>query len=218
MGARALLIIDIQNDFLPPKGSLAVQNGDTIIEPVIKLLQDHDWDCVAMTKDWHRPDHISFAKNHELPDFTAFTYDSPVTGSTEKQAATLWPVHCVQNTWGSEVAERLLAQFSKLEVPHTIVNKGYLSDREYYSGFNDIWNDHHTELDAFFKKNNVTEIYVVGLAFDFCVKNTAISAADLGYHVTIFKNYTKAIVNDHKSTDSLIQELTQKKVYVQDSI
>ncbi|CAG98781.1 nicotinamidase [Kluyveromyces lactis] len=218
MGARALLVIDIQNDFLPPKGSLAVQDGDTIIDPVIQLLQDQDWDCVAMTKDWHPPDHISFAKNHGLPDFSSFTYDSPVPGSTEKQSATLWPVHCVQETWGSEVPEKLLAEILKLKVPHKIVNKGYLSDREYYSGFNDIWNDHHTELDAFFKENDVTEIYVVGLAFDFCVKNSAISAANLGYHVTILKDYTKAIANDLQSIESFIQELAKNEVSVQESI
>lgn len=207
MGSRALLIIDIQNDFLPPDGSLAVQDGDAIIDPVIKLLNEKKWDCVAMTKDWHPSDHISFAKNHGLPDYSAFTYESPVRGSTEKQEATLWPVHCVQESWGSEVPERLMKELQKQKVPHTVVNKGFLADREYYSGFNDIWNDHRTELDDFLKKNNVSEVYLVGLALDFCVMNTAISAAKLGYKTTILKDYTRAIKNDPKSVETLIKDL-----------
>lgn len=201
----ALLIIDIQNDFLPPNGSLAVSAGDEIINPVIQLARDPKWACVVMTKDWHPRDHISFARNHNLPDFSQFTYESPLHDG-QSQSATLWPVHCVQDTVGSEVPEAITEAFERLDVPHTIVNKGYLSDREYYSGFNDIWEDHHTELNDFLKSQKTTEVYVVGLALDYCVKNTAISASKLGYHTTILQNYTRAIAPE--SIPRLKQELS----------
>lgn len=215
MVVRALLIIDVQNDFLPPKGSLAVPDGDAVIEPIIELLKEEEWNCVAMTKDWHPKDHISFASVHGLPDYSPFTYTSPVSGSNEKQEATLWPVHCVQESWGSNVPTNLLNAFLDLKAPHLIVNKGYLSDREYYSGFNDIWNDHHTELDSFFKEHNVTDIYVVGLAFDYCVKNSAISAAKLGYNTVILNSYTRAISTDAKSIEALHEELAKNKIHLQ---
>lgn len=208
----ALLIIDVQNDFLPPKGSLGVPNGNLVIDPIIELMKSDKWSCVGMTKDWHPASHTSFACNHGLPDFSAFTYKSPILGSNDTQDATLWPVHCVQETWGSEVPPHLLDAFENLKVPHKIVNKGYLEDREYYSGFNDIWKDHRTELDSFLKENKVTEVYVVGLAFDYCVKNTAISSAELGYKTYILKNYTKAISADSNSMEKLADELSSKGV------
>ncbi|SCW04393.1 LAFE_0H12530g1_1 [Lachancea fermentati] len=208
---KALIIVDIQNDFLPPKGSLAVADGDQIVGPVAQLMRDPRWSCVVMTKDWHPRDHISFACNHGLADFSRFQYQSPVKPG-ETQDATLWPVHCVQNTWGSEVAPELESSFAQLEVDHYVVNKGYLADREYYSGFNDIWNDHRTELADILARHGATDVFVVGLALDYCVKNTAISAAALGYRTTILKDYTRAIATDEHAMAQLRLELVQNDV------
>lgn len=208
---KALLIIDVQNDFLPPNGSLAVNRGGEIIKPIIKLMDDEDWDSIVMTRDWHNADHTSFAVNHGLPEFAEFTYDSPVPNSNEKQDAMLWPVHCVQGTMGSHVADEL--QEILLKHPEiAVVNKGYLKDREYYSAFNDIWNDHKTELHDLLQNDKIEEVVVVGLALDYCVKSTAMSAAKLGYKTTILKDYCRAIDNKPEAMQKLYEELKRNNV------
>lgn len=211
---KALLVIDVQNDFVPPDGSLAVGHGDEVVKPIIDLMEDKDgkyhWDKIVLTRDWHPANHTSFAKTHGLSDFSPFVYDSPVKGDDSKQDATLWPVHCVQNTKGSELVDALKEEVAKHN--YTVVNKGYLADREYYSAFNDIWNDHVTELHKLLQDAGITEVFVVGLALDFCVKNTAISAAHLGYKTTILQQFTRAIAADDKSMASLKQELQREKV------
>ncbi|CAL9728883.1 nicotinamidase [Monosporozyma unispora] len=211
---KALLVIDAQNDFVPPDGSLAVGHGDEVIQPIIKLMNDethqYNWDKIILTRDWHTPNHTSFAKSHGLPDFSPFVYDSPIPGDDSKQDATLWPVHCVQNTKGSQLVDDLIKEVNKHH--YTVVNKGYLTDREYYSAFNDIWNYHKTELNELLQEKGIDEVYVVGLALDFCVKNTAISAAKLGYKTTILKGYTRAINTDAESMQKLNDELAANKV------
>lgn len=214
MTVKALLVIDIQNDFLPPNGSLAVAHGDEIIEPVIKLMEDpkQEWHRVVLTRDWHPQDHISFAKTHGKPDFSKVTYQSPIPGDNSTQEGVLWPKHCVQGTHGSQLADALIEEQKKLDC--RVVDKGYLHDREYYSAFNDIWEFHKTELNNYLKSHHITDVYVVGLAFDYCVKNTAISAAKLGYNTFILKDYTKAINTDQASMASLEEELKKHNVKV----
>ncbi|SCU89291.1 LAFA_0E17106g1_1 [Lachancea sp. 'fantastica'] len=208
---KALIIVDVQHDFLPPKGSLAVSAGDEVVSPIVDLMRDERWCVVVATQDWHPENHVSFARNHDLPDFSPFDYASP-SNPSKTQAATLWPVHCVQDSWGSQLAPKLAQAFDTLQCDHHVVQKGFLSDREYYSAFNDIWNDHHTSLDALLQKHGVNDVFVVGLALDYCVKSTAISAAQLGYRTTILKNYTRAIASDDKSMSNLKQELVQNDV------
>lgn len=209
---KALLIVDIQNDFLPPRGLLPVTNGDKLVEPIINLMSDQQWDCFAMTNDKHPANHVSFAKNHNLPDFSTYIYHFPSRDSNETQYGVLWPVHCVENTWGSQVPEELMKKFKSLRKPHKIVYKGLLPDREYYSGFNDIFNDHHTDLDEFLRENYVDEVYIVGVAMDYCVKNSAISAAKLGYRTTILKNFTKAINTDELSMKQFQHEMEKYNI------
>lgn len=211
---KALLVIDVQNDFVPPNGSLAVEHGEEVIQPIIKLMNDENnvykWDKIVLTRDWHPTNHISFAKSHELPNFSPFVYDSPIPGDDSKQDGILWPIHCVQDTEGGQLVDDLVREVDKHH--YTIVNKGCLTDREYYSAFNDIWNYHKTELNDLLKEQGIDEVYVVGLALDFCVKNTAISAAKLGYKTTILKAYTRAINTDAESMQRLNDELVANKV------
>lgn len=87
-----------------------------------------------------------------------------------------------------------------------------MADREYYSAFNDIWDDHHTELDSILQKHGINDVFVVGLALDYCVKSTALSAAKLGYRTTILQTYTRAIATDEKSMCGLKQELVQNDI------
>ncbi|SCV00065.1 LANO_0F05028g1_1 [Lachancea nothofagi CBS 11611] len=208
---KALIVVDLQFDFLPPNGSLAVPTGDQIVSPIAELIKDERWSVVIATQDWHPKDHVSFAANHNLPDFSEFEYTSPAK-PYGTQKATLWPVHCVQGTQGAELAPEMATAFEKLECDHHVVQKGFLADREYYSAFNDIWNDHHTQLDAMLQKHGINDVFVVGLALDYCVKSTAISAANLGYRTTILQNYTRPIASDHKAMCNLRQELIQNDV------
>lgn len=212
MTVKALLVIDIQNDFLPPNGSLAVPHGDEIIQPVIDLMEDpkQEWHRVVLTRDWHTFDHISFAKTHKKEDFSKIIYKSPVPGDDSTQEGTLWPVHCVQQTYGSQLAAPLLEEQKKLDCH--VINKGYLSDREYYSAFSDIWNYHRTELQHYLQCHHITDVYVVGLALDYCVKSTAISAAKLGYKTFILKDYTRPIYSDPASMQKLEKELKENNV------
>ncbi|CCK70122.1 nicotinamidase KNAG_0D03760 [Huiozyma naganishii CBS 8797] len=209
---KTLIVVDVQNDFLPPKGSLAVPHGDEVIDPIIELINDpaQDWHRVVFTKDWHPKKHTSFAITHNQPEFSKYTYKSPRFGDLTTQEGTLWPVHCVQNTWGAQITNKLMKEVSKHHFK--IVDKGFLRDREYYSAFHDIWKFHRTDLDDYLRKHHTTEVYIVGLALDFCVKCTAISAAELGYKTTILKDYTRAINTDDESMAKLEKELQENDV------
>lgn len=204
---KTLLVVDVQNDFLPPKGSLAVKGADKIVEPILNLIQDQsrDFHRVVFTRDWHPENHISFAKNHDLPEFSEYTYKSPRVGDDSTSVGTLWPVHCIQNTWGSQLADPLLNEASRHH--NKVIDKGFLPDREYYSAFNDIFNHHHTELDVYLQKHHTTEVYICGLAMDYCVKDTAISAVELGYKVYIYEDLTRPIFDDEEHMTKMYEEL-----------
>lgn len=209
---KALLVIDLQNDFV--SGSLAVPHGEEIIEPIIKLMEDpgQEWDAIVVTRDWHPLTHISFAKNHGLPDFSSYRYEY----GGHVQDGTLWPVHCVQDTWGSELVGPLKAVVEAGEGTgkYRVVDKGYLEDREYYSAFSDIWGAHGTGLDAWLRARGVAEVCVAGLALDYCVKHTALSAARLGFRTTVLEPWTRPIHGDAAAMEALHSELAQHGVAV----
>src|SRR4051812_41437305 len=101
----ALIIVDFQNDFCPPSGSLAVPSGREIAQPINKLLSLPSFVTKVATKDWHPPNHISFASNHVGKEpFTSFHTIVNPDNADEKQETRLWPVHCVQGTPGAELA------------------------------------------------------------------------------------------------------------------
>lgn len=210
---RALIVVDVQNDFLPG-GSLAVPGGDEIIKPVIELMEDpaQHWSQIVLTRDWHPYNHISFAKTHNLPDFSPITYASPIEGDKREIAGTVFPVHCVGDEYGSQLAPELQKEEKKLEKKCKVINKGYLQDREDFSAFNDIWDYHKTELHDYLHCHEIDEVCVVGLALDYCVKSTAISAAKLGYKTTILEKYTRGFISDEQSMQKLKKELADNNV------
>lgn len=191
------MVIDIQHDFLPG-GSLAVVNGDDIIPGVLELLDfnKYNWKSVVFSQDWHPRDHTSFASNHanvkpfEKVSFTS-TKDPKVTSDE-----TVWPDHCVQHSHGANFPDELIAAYKQIPVEKTIIQKGHLQDRDYYSAFNDIWDDDHTELGPFLKSQGITHVFVVGLAYDYCVKFTSASSAKLGFKTYVIKPLAKAIELD----------------------
>lgn len=174
----ALLLVDIQNDFLPG-GSLAVPRGNEII-PVANALMSR-FKFVVATQDWHPADHVSFASMHpgKQPGDVIDLAGVPQI---------LWPDHCVQGSHGAEFAPELNAS----RIDH-VVRKGTDRRVDSYSGFFD--NDHQTAtgLENDLRTRGITHLYVVGLATDYCVKFTVLDARRLGFATTIVRDGVRGV-------------------------
>lgn len=175
---NALIVVDVQNDFLPG-GALAVNEGDTII-PAINALQN-DFDLVVATQDWHPADHKSFASAHAGKK----VFDEI---NWEGLPQVLWPDHCVQESYGAQFSS--LLHTKKIEA---IFRKGMDKNIDSYSGFFDNGKKKATGMGDYLKGRGVTEISVCGLAADYCVYFTALDGMELGFESTIIPNATKAI-------------------------
>jgi nicotinamidase/pyrazinamidase len=175
---NALIIVDLQNDFLPG-GALPVRLGDEVI-PVANELQK-GFDLVLATKDWHPPDHGSFAANHpgKKPG------DHIMLDGIEQ---ILWPVHCVQNTRGAEFA----TAFDTSRVAH-VFHKGTDPMIDSYSTFFDNAHRRHTGLAHYLDKRRVSDIYLTGLALDYCVKYSALDARQLGLNTHVIVDGCRGI-------------------------
>jgi nicotinamidase/pyrazinamidase len=198
---KALILVDIQNDFLPG-GSLAVNEGNKIIPYVNQLISKFQG-LVVTTQDFHPSNHKSFAANNPGKQIGEL-------GELHGQVQVMWPNHCVQGTTGAEFSAELdLSKVTK-NFP-----KGTNPEVDSYSGFFD--NDHKsaTGLGAYLKTQGVTEVVVVGLALDYCVKATAIDAANLGFKTSVILEATKAVNLNPGDDQKAIQELLRAGVLVQ---
>lgn len=170
MPGRALIIVDVQNDFLPG-GTLEVPHGDEVIEVANRIAPL--FDVVVATQDWHPLDHVSFAKNHP----------GHVSGDSieiDGRPQTLWPVHCVQGSQGAALSERLtLGQHVH------VIRKGTDRDLDSYSAFFDNAREHATGLEPLLRGAGAGQLFVLGLATEYCVAATARDALDLGFEVFI---------------------------------
>ena len=175
---KALLLIDIQNDFLPG-GALAVPEGDVVIGVANQLMDQ--FDLVVATQDWHPAGHHSFASEH--PGHSV----GDVIDIDDGQQV-LWPDHCIQHTTGAEFANDL-----NLRGIDHVVQKGTDVTIDSYSGFFDNARRKQTGLDEYLGNRNVKEVHVVGLATDYCVKFTVIDAIELGYKVTVHRNGVRGV-------------------------
>ncbi|KAI6817466.1 Isochorismatase hydrolase [Hortaea werneckii] len=209
---RALLIIDVQNDFCPPTGALAVPGGREIA-PVINDLLEQDWAIRIATRDFHPHDHISFATQHPgcEPLTSTCTIKNP-ENPEETQQTVLWPPHCVQGTPGCELIDEL--EKDKIDV---VIDKGQDQRIESYSGLGPPFKDppvSRTRLEALLKEKEVNEVFVVGIAYDYCVKCTAIDAADAGFKTTVLEHGCKAVQQDEASLNKLRQDYEDHGVQV----
>lgn len=161
---KYLIIVDVQNDFCPG-GSLAVENGDKIIMNINKLSASEKFDIVIATQDWHPRNHISFAATHHWKEFVEIEVSYGIQ--------MLWPKHCVAGTQGAEFRPSLWQ-----EPIHYIIRKGYRKDVDSYSAF--VENDRKTKTGLGDLIDCGADIYVVGIATDVCVVNTAMDALDYG--------------------------------------
>ncbi|KAI0431558.1 isochorismatase [Xylaria sp. FL1042] len=187
----ALIVVDVQEDFCPPNGSLAVPEGRDVVAPINKLL-GLPFVLKVATKDWHPRDHISFAANHagKQPYVDFVTIVNPDNAS-ESYSSRLWPVHCVQGTSGAELVPELDA--GQLDA---VVEKGTDPRVEMYSPFYDPFVSPRVSdsgLATLLRKHAVTDVYVVGLAGDYCVKSCAEDAAKEGFRTYLIEEGTRAV-------------------------
>jgi nicotinamidase/pyrazinamidase len=170
--AKALLIIDFQNDFTPG-GALAVEEGDEIAEPIRRLADEVD--VIVATRDWHPPDHASFE-----------TQGGP------------WPIHCVQGTPGAE----LHASIQDLDIA-AIVDVGREREDEGYSGFE------NSDLARILRDHDVDEVYVVGLATDYCVRASAIDACREGFDVTVVSDAIRGVEVEPGDSERALADMSE---------
>ncbi|WP_046756939.1 bifunctional nicotinamidase/pyrazinamidase [Kordia jejudonensis] len=195
----ALLVIDMQYDFMLD-GSLEVKEANDLIQPINDLMK-LNWNLVVASKDWHPENHISFASNHE----GCKPYDEIILEDGTKQI--LWPDHCIQNSSGAEIH----AEMDQSCIDE-IVLKGQNPNVDSYSAFFDNNHLEKTEMDTILKANGIENIYVVGLARDFCVKWTAMDGQELGYNSYFVIDATKAV--DPSTDDEVIKELKESNVTI----
>lgn len=196
---NALILVDIQNDFLPG-GALAVPEGDAVI-PVCNAIRDR-FNLVVATQDWHPRDHGSFAANH--PGHSVGQVID-LNGLTQ----ILWPVHCVQNTPGAHFAKDL-----RLLSTDRVFQKGTDPAIDSYSGFFDNGHRKSTGLDAFLKNKSVTDVFVAGLATDYCVKFTALDARSLGYNVHLVVDACRGVNLHPGDVDAAIEDVRRAGVMI----
>ena len=176
--ASALLVIDVQNCFLPG-GSLAVKEGDQVVPVINKLAKG--FTNVVMTQDWHTPGHISFASSH--------AGKKPFeTGDLAYGKQVLWPDHCVQGTDGASLSKDLVIPQAEL-----IVRKGYHKDTDSYSAFTEADGKTTTGLAAWLKARKLQKLFIAGLATDFCVAWTATDARKAGFEAYVIEDACRGI-------------------------
>ena len=194
---KALIIVDLQNDFVPG-GALAVKEGDKVV-PIVNSLLTNDFDLKIATKDWHPANHGSFAENHhknagEVIDLYGLQQ-------------ILWPAHCIQGTYGAEFVPGLeAAKFEK------VFYKGIDKTIDSYSTFFDNGKRKSTGLHDYLQDRSIKELYFAGLATDYCVKFSVLDAIDLGYTtyvivdacrgVNLEKNDSQRALNDMQAAGS----------------
>ena len=175
---RALIVIDVQNDFCPG-GALAVPQGDQIVAGINALMGE--FEAVVLTQDWHPAGHSSFASSHAAKapyEVIEMPYGPQV----------LWPDHCIQGSAGAAFHADLNTDRADM-----IVRKGYRPAIDSYSAF--FENDHKTPtgLEGYLRTRGITDLTMVGLATDFCVNFSAVDAAKLGFTVDVRMDLCRAI-------------------------
>jgi len=202
----ALLVIDVQNDFI--SGALALRNcpageeGEEVVEVINDLRERNSFDLVAFSLDWHPAEHCSFHSNvskypvHESSPLKADTCKIMDVVTYDGEAVleqVMWPDHCVQNSHGAKLHEKLKVDDIP---PDHLIKKGQRCDVDSYSAFWDNGRLTQTKLLPLLQNNNITDVYVVGLAFDFCVAYTALDAASHGFRTSVVEDACRSVSND----------------------
>ena len=194
---RALLVIDVQNDFCPG-GQLAVAEGDRVIPLINEAMQRYK--PVVATQDWHPPDHGSFASNHPGKN----PYEVIDLHGIEQ---ILWPDHCVHESDGAELHPQL--DTAPIDL---IVRKGTRSELDSYSAF--FENDHETPtgLEHYLKGLQIEELVVCGLATDYCVFATAMDAARLGFTTWVWLEACRGVDVPPNNVETALRRMQEAGV------
>ena len=197
-----LLVIDVQRDFCPG-GSLAIKNGNAVV-PIINRLVRH-FSHVVLTQDWHPAAHHSFASSHAHKE----PYD---TIQLACGLQTLWPDHCVQGTPGAEFHPALNTTSAEL-----ILRKGFHPKIDSYSAF--LENDHQTPtgLAGYLRERNLSRLFLAGLAYDFCVRYSAIDGHNMGFETIVLSDACRS-VDLPGSIESADRELLTQNIAVIQSL
>jgi len=198
---KALILVDIQNDFIKG-GALEVPRGEEVVSVANDLVSKFEF--VIATQDWHPENHKSFASNNskkvgdiiELNGLTQF----------------MWPNHCVQNSFGAEFAKDLNTKMIK-----KVVQKGINPEIDSYSGFFDNGHLQKTELEDYLNANNIADLYIMGLATDYCVKFTALDALNLGFNTFLVIDGCRGVNIQVEDSEKAIEEMKNAGVKVIES-
>ena len=192
---KVLIIIDVQNDFLI-NGSLEVPDGNDVIEPINEIIKNYA--LVVATKDWHPLDHVSFASNHQgkkIGDVVKVNNLDQI----------LWPVHCVQESKGSDFPTTL-----NIKAINKIIYKGTNSQIDSYSGFHDNGKIRSTGLSDYLKAKNITSIDYVGLVTEYCVKFTVFDSIKEGFRSRVILKGIKGI--NLEESNKALKEMRSKGI------
>lgn len=199
---KALILVDIQNDFLPG-GALQVADGDKII-PIVNQIQK-EFDLIVLTQDSHPKNHGSFAVNH--PGLRP--YDMVKLNGLDQ---VLWPTHCVEGTTGEEFSFKL-----DIHRANKVFKKGTDPRIDSYSGFFDNGRKKATGLGEYLEDQGVTEVYVCGLATDYCVKFTALDALSLGFKTFLIEDASKGVNLNPDDVKNAIAEMRDAGITIMQS-
>lgn len=196
---NTFILVDIQNDFVPG-GALAVPHGDAVV-PVVNRLQPA-FDMVVASQDWHPANHCCFAAQHpgkqpgEVVEVNGFPQ-------------VLWPVHCVQNSRGAELVPSLhTGRIAK------IIKKGTDPGLDSYSAFFSNGHRRATDLESYLKDCGTTDVFVAGLATDYCVKATALDAARLGFKTHLVEEGCRGVALHSGDVPQALEEMKQAGIKI----
>ena len=195
----ALILVDIQNDFLA-FGALEVPDGNAVIAVANEIMPQYD--IVVATQDWHPANHGSFAANHpwRKPGQIIDLHGLPQM---------LWPIHCVQDSYGALFAKDLdTTKITK------IFQKGTDVTIDSYSGFYDNGHRKSTGMGEYLQAQGVTDVTVMGLATDYCVKFTALDALTFGFRTTFLERGSRGVNLQPDDVANAINEMADKGIIV----
>lgn len=189
---KTLLLIDLQNDFML-RGALAVKDGDQVVPIANRLITSDNFNLIVLTQDFHPPAHKSFASNNPGTKVGGI-------GELNGKPQVWWSDHCVRNTSGADFHKNLLTERANL-----ILRKGMNENVDSYSGFYD--NDGNSVgLGSYLSERGAEEVYIMGLATDYCVKFTALDCAKLGFDTYLIEDGCRAVnINLDDGTNAIVE-------------
>ena len=191
MKHKILLLVDCQYDFID--GTLAVHNAEPTMEELQKFIQHTTasgqpaYEKIFLTVDWHPIDHCSF-----------------------KNGGGIWPIHCVQHTFGAAIQKEIMDAVWNTGIPYHVIEKGAVKEREEYSAFGEGTGPAEFKLPAAnhktFKPED-THVDIAGIAYDYCVANCALDLKKEGYDVTVISNLCPSVAGESKvkATDAMLK-------------